>query len=223
MDLGLRKWVFSKDGQRFGQVDGFVVDYSTRDVKSFIVRSGWLLEHDRLIDRDQIDHVDEDGTVTLKINLAQVKKLPEFFEREFIVAKPHQLSDMPQAWVAMGTGSPPVYFGTEADSLGYGKSEPFYGAAPVIPPEVEIESNVPAEDIVIDTGTEVFSSDGEKLGNVDEINYGLDGSVIGFVVRSGLFVHHELPVPAEWISTFGEDHVKLRVTAQEAREPHPTA
>jgi len=223
MDLKLGKRVMSADGHHVGHTDAFVLDYNTRNVQQFVVRSGLLLEHDRLIDRQLIDHVDEEGTVTLSIPVEEIKKQPEFYEREFVVAKPHELAEMPQEWVGSGTGAPPVYFGAGFDSLGYGRSEPFFGAAPVIPPKTQVETNVNAEDVMIDTGTAVVTSDGKTIGHVGEISYGPDGSITGFVVRAGFIFHHDVEVPANWIASVGADHVRLNVTAEEAREPHPTA
>lgn len=218
MELGFRKPVMSRDGRHIGHVDGLILKYNTHDVESFIVQSGVLLEHDRLVSREFVDSIEPDGTVTLKVTLDEVKRLPEFVEREFVIAKSHDLGGMPDEWVAMGTGSPPVYFGTESDSLGYGRTEPFYGAVPVIPPEVMIESNVPFEDVVLDEDTDVLGSDGRKIGTVDEVHYGPDGRITGFVVKAGFLLRYDVEIPADWVESVGEQHVRLRVSAENVRE-----
>lgn len=219
MELGLGKRVMSSDGHHIGHVDGFVLDSKTRDVDSLIVRSGVLLDHDRLVSRELIDQIAPDGTVTVSKTAAEMRKLPEFIEHEFVVAAQQDLGGMPDAWVASGTGAPPIYFGADSDSLGYGSSEPFYGVAPIVPPEVEIESNLPEQDVVIDTGTEVFAKDGKKIGHVDELTYGPEGHLTGFIVRAGFLFHHDVTVPADWIESVGEDHVRLSRTADEMRQP----
>ena len=221
MDLKLGKKVVSVDGRHVGHADAFVLDYNTRNVQHIVVRSGLLLEHDRLIDRELVDHVDDEGTISLSIPVEQIKKQPEFFEREFVVAKQHDLSDMPDEWVGSGTGAPPVYFGTGSDSLGYGRGEPFYGSAPVIPPETQFQRNIDVEDVVVDSGTAVVTSDDKTIGHVGEISYAPDGSMTGFVVRAGHVFHHDVDIPAAWIKVIGADHVRLSVTSAEVSEPHP--
>lgn len=222
MELGLGKRVISRDGHHVGQVDGLVLDSQTRDIDSFIVRSGVLLEHDRIVSRTLIDQIAPDGTVSLTLTAGEVHTLPEFLEEEFITAKPDELEDLPGAWVATGTAQPAVYWGTGSEIPTDTRGEPLYRVAPLTPPEVEVESNLPTEDVVIDTGTTVIGSDGRKLGNVDELVYAADGRVTGFVVRAGFLFHHDLTVPAEWIESIGEAHVRLRLTADQVREQQGT-
>ncbi|MGA7669643.1 MAG: hypothetical protein WBW04_04435 [Nitrolancea sp.] len=221
MELKLGNKVVSADGRHVGFVDAFVLNYTTRDIDHMVIRSGHFLEHDRLIDRQSVDHVDDEGTVSLSLTVDEIKKQPEFFEREFVVAEQHDLALMPDAWVGSGTGSPAVYFGTGFDALGYNRNEPFFGAAPVIPPETEVRTNINIADVVIDSGTAVVASDGKTIGHVGEVSYGPDGSITGFVVRAGLILHHDVDIPAKWIETVGTDHVRLNVTASEVHEPHP--
>ncbi len=221
MELKLGKKVVSADGQHVGHADAFVLDYYTRNVQQIVVRSGLLLEHDRLIDRQLVDHVDADGTIALSIPVDKIKKQPEFFDREFVVAKPHEMAEMPDEWVGSGTGAPPVYFGIGTDSLGYSRAEPFFGAAPIVPPGTEFQTNINTEDVVIDSGTAVVTSDGKTIGHVDEISYAPDGSMTGFVVRAGHIFHHDVRIPAAWIKAVGAGHVGLNVTSAELGEPHP--
>jgi len=218
MDLGLGKRVNSSDGQHVGHVDGFVVNYSTRDIESFVVRSGVFLEHDRFVSLDLIDQIGPDGIVTLKISAPEVKKLPEFTERNFVAPTPEDLESMPQAWSSTGPGALPVYFGTASDALGFRSSGMSKEAAQRDAARYETESNLPSQDIVIDRGTDVITSDGKKLGTVDDVITGADGRVSGYIVQAGFLFHHDVAIQAEMIETIGEGHVRLRVTAEELRQ-----
>ncbi len=223
MDLGLGKRVMSRDGQHVGHVDGLVLDYNTRDIESFVIRSGVLLTHDRFVSLELIDQIDPEGTVTLTVSAPDVKKLPEFVERNFVAATPDDLETMPEMRTSMGAGVLPVYFGTGSDALGFRSAGMSREAAQRDSPGFETESNLPAQDIVIDRGTDVIASDGKKLGTVDDVIYGPDGRISGYIVRAGFLFHHDVTVPAEMIETIGEDHVRLRVTAEQLRqEPSPT-
>lgn len=218
MDLGLGKRVLSRDGQHVGHVDGFVLDYNTRDIESFIVRSSVFLEHDRFVSLQLIDQIGPDGIVTLTISAAEVKNLPEFTERNFVAATPDDLENMPQAWSSSGPGALPVYFGTASDALGFRSTGMSREAAQREASRYETESNLPSQDIVIDRGTDVITSDGKKIGTVDDVISGPDGRVSGYLVQAGFLFHHDVAIQAEMIETIGEDHVRLRVTAEQLHE-----
>jgi uncharacterized protein YrrD len=222
MDLGLGKRVVSQDGKHVGHVDGFVVDFTTRELASFVVRSGVFFADDRFVSLDLIDQVDPEGTVSLTLTGDEVHQLPIFVEHKFVTASPDDLENMPQTWGGMGGGVSSVYVGSSIDALGNNRASSFFAMAPVNPPEVETESNLPSQDIVIDRGTDVITSDGTKLGTVDDVITGADGRVSGYIVQAGFLFHHDVAIQAEMIETIGEGHVRLRVTAEELRqEPSP--
>ncbi len=220
MDLGLGKRVMSRDGQHVGHVDGLVLDYNTRDIESFVVRSGVFFQDDRFVSLDSIDHVDSEGTVNLTLTSDEVHDLPKFVEHNFVAATPDDLTGMPEMWSSiggmgsMGVGALPVYFGTGSDALGFRSAGMSHEAAIRDSPGFETESNLPSQDIVIDRGTDVIGSDGKKLGTVDDVTYGTDGNLTGFIVRAGFLFHHDVTVPAEMIESIGEDHVRLSVTEE---------
>lgn len=215
MDLGLGKKVLSRDGHHVGHVDGFVVDYNTRDIESFIVRSGVFFADDRFVSLNLIDQISPEGDVTLTLTTDEVDALPKFIARNFVAATPDDLGAMPEIWSNMGTGALPVYFGTGSDALGFRNTGTFHEMAQRDSPGFETESNLPAQDIVIDTGTDVIASDGKKLGTVNDVVYGPDGRISGYIIRAGFLFHHDVTVPAEKIESIGEDHVRLRVTAEQ--------
>lgn len=95
MQIQLGKPVVSKDGKQVGRVDRIALDYETREVKQIVVHQGVLLTHDRLVDRELIDRVDEDGTVHLALTAAEVDRLPEFVEAEFIVPTEEDVRGLP--------------------------------------------------------------------------------------------------------------------------------
>jgi uncharacterized protein YrrD len=208
----------SRDGQHVGHVDGLVLNYDTRDIESFIIRSGVFLTHDRFVSLELIDHISPDGDVSLTITAPEVEKLPEFTERDFVAATRDDLGTMPDAWTSMATGALPVYFGTGSDALGFRSTGMSNEAARRDSPGYESDSNLPSQDIVIDSGTNVIGSDGKKLGTVDEITYGPEGQLTGFIVRAGFLFHHDVTVPAELIESIGEDHVRLRVTEEKLEQ-----
>jgi sporulation protein YlmC with PRC-barrel domain len=219
VDIQLGKKVISSDGKHVGHVDSLVVDYNTHDIQSIISRSGVMLTVDRIIPIEAVGQVDNDGDVHLTMPAVEVEQQQRFAEREFRTATPEELMPMPQTWMS-GTGQTPIYFGTATDSLGYRDDTPFFSNAPLSPPDVEVESNLPEESTRINSGTDVVGIDGKKIGTVDDVVYSADGRVTGFVVKAGFLFHHDIDVPGNWIEEISPDRVRLRVTADQANETH---
>jgi len=222
MDVELGKKVISSDGKQVGKVDSIVMDYNTREMQSIICRSGMLLTVDRIIPLDAVAQLDEDGNVILSLTADDAEKQQRFVQREFRAATPDEMEPMPVTW-ATGTGQAPFYFYPATDALGYRDDTPFFSNAPLAPPDVEVESNLPENATRLGTGTSVVSSDGHKLGTVEDVEYNPEGDLTGFIVKAGFLFHHDVDVPASWIESVTSDEVKLRVTADQANETHDTA
>lgn len=213
IELGTK--IVSSDGEHVGKVDSLVLDYNTREVQSIICRSGVLLTTDRIIPIGMVDKRDADGNLLLNISAAEVKKQQEFVEREFRTMSPDEVGPMPVTW-ATGTGQTPYYFYTATDSLGYRDDTPFFSNAPLAPPDVEVESNLPENATRLDSGSDVIGSDGKKLGTVENVTYTEDGDITSFIVKAGFLFHHDIDIPAEWISSVSDEGVHLTVTADQA-------
>jgi uncharacterized protein YrrD len=87
--------VSSSDGQKIGKVDKIVVDPPSRSLVALIVQENWEHTSDRILDMEQVDHVDEHGHVHTSITLAQAKHLKTFVKQTFAT---------PQAGMPSGPG-----------------------------------------------------------------------------------------------------------------------
>ena len=213
MEIDLGKPVVSAEGERVGTVDSLVIDPETLEIHQIIVRQGLLLTTDRIINRSEIAGVEPDGTVQLRLTVDEVNQMPPFVEQEFEIVRQDQLRYLPEAWVT-GSGGAPLFWGTGPG--GYDRNAPFFAPAPANPPEVEVESNIREDLVVVHEGTDVVGSDGEKVGVIDQVHYNEDGEVESIIVKAGLVFHHDVRIPAEWIEAVTSDTVELRVTAIEA-------
>src|SRR5207249_2820437 len=64
--------VFSKDGEKVGEVHRVAFDSATGKPTSLVIRKGWLFPEDREITADAIASV-SDGAVTLNLNKAELE------------------------------------------------------------------------------------------------------------------------------------------------------
>jgi len=222
MEIELGKKVISSDGKHVGHVDSLIIDYNTHDIQSIISRSGVMLSVDRIIPLEVVDSIDDEHDVHLSITADEVKQQQAFAEREFRVADPEELKEMPATWMT-ASGQPPVYYGVGDATLGYNNDSTIFRTSAMESPDLEVETNLPEWEGRVDSGTDVVGSDGKKIGTVEDVSYDAGGKVSGFVVKAGFLFHHDVNIPADWIESVSGDRVRLNVTADQAKETHGTA
>ncbi len=77
----------------------------------------------------------------------------------------------------------------------------------------QIVSPIDESDIVVGKGTEVYSIDGFKLGQVDEITFDEQGKISGFSFEKGhIFNKKEFSVSVDDVDGLTTDYVRLKVT-----------
>lgn len=82
MNLDLGSHVKSSDGTDVGRVDRIFFDTDRMTVRQFVVHKGVLLTEDRIVDVAQVDHVDADHTVHLRLSADEVHNLQPFVHTE---------------------------------------------------------------------------------------------------------------------------------------------
>ena len=205
--------VYSRDGQKLGNVERLILNDRRFRVKALVVHN-LLLGGDKIIEMPLAERVGEEGIV-LRIDADEAERLPAFVREEFVEVTPEAALDALYASFAPGAGTflaPPV--------AGRRPIEDFTddGRLTPIPPDatVTVESNVPDEYDVIGPGTDVFAVDGQKIGTVSEVMVDRDGDIAGFVVEKGFLFKHDVFIPVDWIYDIGHEHIHLKVTAEEA-------
>ncbi|HET9016683.1 MAG TPA: PRC-barrel domain-containing protein [Thermomicrobiaceae bacterium] len=219
MNLELGKPVFSSDGERVGSVDRLVFDANSKDLRQIIVHQGTFLTQDRIVARQMVERVDDDGSVHLNATADVVNQQPEFVVADFLIPNEEELRWYPHAWVNSGGGvGAPILYGPGVIGQGYDPNVSLVEPAPVMAPEEEVRSNLPPDSVMLDRGTNVVDRDGDKIGTVDEVIYDEDGGIAGFVVKAGMIFHHDVRIPARLVESMTPASVRLKVSAAEAEE-----
>jgi hypothetical protein len=79
---------------------------------------------------------------------------------------------------------------------------------------VEVRSDLPAEAVTLNTGTDVIAADNEKIGTVDEALYDETGQLTAFVVKAGFFHPRDITVPISDVAAITHRYVRLNVDAE---------
>lgn len=218
MHIDLGSTVYTSDGDKLGTVKRLVLDANSRQISKVVVDGGFLSNRHRLVDIAMVSGTDADG-IRLNVPKSEAEQLPDFVQEQFVDVPRTDYDNIPYLQPSAG-GAGLYLYGAPGIGRGYeGTRDSFYDAAPESAPIVENRSNLLETDIVISTGTDVYGSDGEKMGSVDEVYIDERGTVSGFLVKSGGFLmtaKNDVRVPIDWVAETGSDRITLNLPAAEA-------
>jgi len=207
--------VYSSDEKKLGSVDRVVLNDKRRRVEAIIVHK-LLQAGDKIIELPLIDRVEE-KRIVLRVDAGSVTELPAFFREAFIEVKPDDahrtlwMSLMPSAPGTILALAPGAGRRTVREIFSSGLTQPIPHSA-----NVEVVSNLPDDDVIISSGTDVLDLDGQKVGTVAEVMVDpKSGSAGGFVVREGILFKSDRFIPIEWVGDIGEKHIRLLVSAEQ--------
>lgn len=216
IDLGAN--VYTSDGEKLGSVKRIVLDANTKQLSKLVVDGGFLSNRHALVDIAMVSATDADG-IRLNLPKSEADELPDFVQEQFVDVPRTDYDNIP--YVQPNAGGAGMYlYGAPGIGRGYeGSRDSFFNTAPESAPVVENRSNLLETDVVISTGTDVYGSDGEKMGSVDEVYVDERGAVSGFLVKSGGFLmtdKNDVRVPIDWVAETGADRITLSIPAAEA-------
>jgi uncharacterized protein YrrD len=216
VDLGMT--VYDNNGDKVGTVEKLVLDAENKTIGKLIVHTGGLTHnHDRLVDVEMVTR-SQDDDLYLDLPKHEFDQLPAYFEKEFIVASNNDVADFPMVRPGAVGGGAYLLGNPAIPGRGYRDTvdDSFFAPVSPVAPVVESRTNLRDIDVVVDKGTDVVGSDGEKVGTVGDVVFGADGVLVGFVVKKGWIFKSDMRVPIELVSETGADAIRLNVPAAEA-------
>lgn len=213
--------VMTSDRLLFGKVHQIVVDPKNRSLPAVIVRYGRLPDQrDFIVGWQLIDHI-EDAGVILKIHGEQMQKLPEMVK----VASVSESGSPGMPYVGpFGTGA--AYASSDFIGDAVRADTPVMGEGGAVPlgshtafdmssMNIELETNLPENTLLVSSDTDVMTSDWKKIGKLHEVLCDDNARITGFVGRAGRIRHHTFTVPAELIAGGSHRYVRLSASADE--------
>jgi sporulation protein YlmC with PRC-barrel domain len=89
---------------------------------------------------------------------------------------------------------------------------PGYPGYPERPYVAETEQNIPEDTVALAEGAKVYGSDGEHVGDVEQVFMDAQtDQATHLVISRGLLLKERKLVPTTWATTVGEDEVYLSV------------
>jgi len=213
LHLGAR--VSTRDGNKLGHIQRFIVHPDTNHLDGFLLGKGHLTSN-RIVALGQVESAGPDGVV-LKLDSHQAETLPVFVQEQML-RSPGNLTYQGK-WGAQaslsGSGNNWV-MRSRTDDFSTINSNSLYSTAPIGMIEAQNIDNLPEDSVVLNKGTEVIGSDGRKVGQVDDIIVDSEGRMVGFLVKSGHLFHEDVRVPVSAVAGISHARVRLNVTAESA-------
>ncbi len=200
--------VFTSNGKEVGKVNRFVLNPETDEVTHIVVEKGWLLPEDKVVPFEMIDSASEDKVV-LKKDIDDFDQLPSFEQTRFVRINGGEGIPV----TGRRTSYAPAYYWYPPPSgyIGY----PAYGLPyPTWPPAV-VQQNIPENTVPLKEGTNVISSDGKHVGDVERLFVEPESKkVTHFLITQGMLFKNRKMVPVNWVKSVKENEVDLTVSSQ---------
>ncbi|CAN5193358.1 hypothetical protein BH23CHL1_BH23CHL1_10530 [soil metagenome] len=220
MKIDIGKDVIASDGEKIGKVDRLVLNSETNDLSKFIVHKGMFWNEDKIVDLDLVSEVDAEGNIHLKVPSDDEDTMPAFVEETHRVATDEEMNSLDYGSFVGTAPYAPIMFAPGGTGGQYRPgSGPFFDNADS-GGTLEQRTNLPEDSMTIDKGTDVVGSDGDKVGEVEEIIMDANGTTTGFVVKSGFIFTKDVHIPMDIVDHISGVHIALKITADEAKSMH---
>ena len=216
LEIGAK--VSSSDGKGLGKVDKLIIHSPSGKVGGFLLDPG-LIGHAHIVDVLQIATANADG-VTLNLDEHAAKNLPEVIHEQMIKA-PGNLT-YPTGFGGINTmsgGGDTWYLrGEQGGQMAHTGYDSIIASAPIGNVEVENFSNLPDDAVIVNEKTDVWGSDGEKIGSLERVVMGPDLAISAIVIKTGWIHRHEFQVPFSLIKRASDKETHLTVSSKDVEK-----
>lgn len=223
--------VKSASGETIGRVNHFVIDPRTNEITHLVVEKGFLFMEDRVIPIQSVATADGDVIHLAPGRGSESEEFP-LFESSYYV-RPGEYSTEPDLYPSQSA----YYYYPPVPGMGS------WGAAPVVPPVAppgmqvgmaqptgtmftdpvndagitsrEASEELPEHSIAVKKGADIYSSDGQLVGQVDQVFTSAESNRVTHILMSqGLLAKTFKLLPIHWIGTMTADRVNLGTSAR---------
>jgi len=201
--------VLTPSGEEVGKINRFVLDPSTNEVTHIVIQKGWLLPEDKVLPFEMV-RSSAGGKLVLNEEIRDFDQLPPFEETHFVQATDDYPGDPSSTRDPEYQYTPAYYWYPSQSNIGF----PGIGLGHYAWPSGETKRNIPEDTIPLKEGTNIVSSDGKQVGDVERIIVDPDSNkVTHFVISQGVLFKDRKLVPAHWVKSVEEDNVYLVVSS----------
>jgi sporulation protein YlmC with PRC-barrel domain len=208
--------VVDADGSAVGTLKHLVLDPQSRQVASLVVHQGTLNRREVIVPLGKVSAFGED--VRLALHADEIDALERFHAPHYQV--------MPDHWeIPLGFDQRDFFLvgggGWAAAELPFETTSPTASGTPrffvdPVPTEDQEEPDVAA-------GTHVYDSAGQRVGDVESVEFDpVSGKINRITIKRGFLFHTEVTIPASMIGSIS-DRIALNVNAETVKSLAPSS
>lgn len=207
--------VYAKDGSKVGDIKHVVVEPTTSEISHIVIEQGFIFTTDKVLpieyiarQEDEALYLDRSSDALNLIDYEQSYYVDRYDRAEL----EEQLNRKPNAEYV----PQPVYYYPPTPNLVGGA---YYWGLPGMPTADRVDvKNVPEGSLVIEEGANVYSSDGDHVGDVYSVH--MDRStnrITHFIISQGLIFHDYKLIPVFWVSGANEHGITVAVDMEQMK------
>jgi uncharacterized protein YrrD len=204
MQLQEGMMIYTHDGEKAGDIERFVLDPGAQTISHVVVSKGLIFDKELVI---PVDHFHMEGDeLRLKAKIDDPSAYPEFDDTVFITPDNQEVLERFQYQYEL----PLYYYPYPLGADNYFPPRPDLDSQE--PVKVEVR-NIPSGRVPVEKGADVVSSDGVKVGDIEEIFVDPNSNETShFTVAQGFIFKDKKLIPAYWVEQVTEDSVHLGVS-----------
>ncbi|GAB1420042.1 hypothetical protein MASR2M15_01170 [Anaerolineales bacterium] len=202
--------VKTANGDKVGTIDQIVIDPATNEVTHIVVKKGFLFTEDRVIPIESLHNTDT-NTVTLNRSVNNLEEYPLYEEKHYFPLPTEDPSSSPRADDGV---SGPLYYYPPVGVEPYTNTGLAYPAVTGVYASNAVERdvrNIPADNIVVNQGTSITTSDGKHAGDVQQIFTNSNGRITHILISKGFLFPEERLIPITWVRRMNDTELQLSV------------
>lgn len=213
--------VYSSDDKKVGEIKRVVIDPVTQKVSHLVIEQGFIFTEDKVLPIAFVSR-QQDNRIYLS-DTSDALDLQDF-EETYYVRKygPNHKEVVPESEVnPMPALMPmPYYYYPPATGLsGRGVYAGYPTRVNDEPAMVVKRENVPDGARIIDEGANIYSTDGDHVGDVHSVHIDSESNRVSHIVISqGLLFHDYKVVPSFWVKEVNEDGIQLAVSTKQLEQ-----
>jgi uncharacterized protein YrrD len=201
--------VKTKDGEEIGRVEKLIYDAGAQRLVGIVADKG-IFDSGHVVNIEFISSMEED-MVELSITKDEAEQLPALVNQEFVQMGDMQVGGMRGGMVNVsGSGGSWTHVGSNAGggmaTTGAGS---FFQPAIIGNVETQLVGPLTDSDIAVGNNTHIQTSDGKKIGVIDDVIMDDTGKIVSIICEKGRLFHSDLTIPVEWIAGVAHDHIRL--------------
>jgi len=208
--------IYADDNSKVGNLRQVVLDPVTSEITHLVIEQGFIFTTNKVLPIDYVVRQNED--VLYLDRSANTLDLPDFEETYYVnPSDPDVILEEGDIIPNSAIAPESVYYYPPILDTGAGMY--YWGLPPYLdgdPLKAVTRKNIPEDSILIAEGANVYSLDGDHVGDVYSVHMDhANKHITHFIISAGLLFPDYKLIPVFWVNQVDEDGIRVAVTTKQ--------